>query len=267
MSVAAVIGFRMVKIYSLFTGPALFLFLVFLALRKQDGIEPTAVVEFSLAGVVQAVSMFANAMVVGALVVSDLAQFAESRRQAQAGVIAAFLIGVPVVLMLMCLIVTREPSGNLAQVLMGAGLAGVVIPLSLLSTWDVNDTNLFSASLAASAIFKNVSRRLLAMIAAGFGIAGGVSGIFDGLLGFLGILGILIPPAADVLIAHEFFRQRPTKAAGFCYLSGVGLALVTTPLDSNGLGFMKVTTLPALDGVILAFILSTLRGRGNPSNV
>ena len=150
-------------------------------------------------------------------------------------------------------------------------ILGVALPalfILVFSTWTTNTVNLYSAVLTLAASFHRFSDKQLAMAAGALGTLGAVLGIMDVFLPFVLILGIAATPIAGVYIADFFLLSgsdyrlerlsaRPPVgySALLAWIAGTGVAAAANQ------ELLALTTVPAADGMISAFVLHAVLSR------
>lgn len=129
-------------------------------------------------------------------------------------------------------------------------------------TWTLNSLNLYSASLSLTATFPGVPRWAFILLGTVVGTGLALMGIIEGFIPFLVILGVTIPPFAAIYVIDGWTRFRgvdPTRSIED--LSGIHWPAVSTWAVTSALAAIAlhydftVTTVPALDAVILASLM------------
>ncbi len=88
------------------------------------------------------------------------------------------------------------------------GLVGVAFAALALSTLTTNGVNLYSTGLVTSTAFRNIGYSRIVIFCGIFGTIAAVIGIADRLIGFLVLLGLVVPPIAAVYLSDFFVLGR-----------------------------------------------------------
>jgi cytosine permease len=88
------------------------------------------------------------------------------------------------------------------------GLVGVSLATLVLSTWTSNAINLYSTGLVTSTAFRKAGYGFIVLGCGFVGTTAAVIGIADKLLGFLVILGLVVPPIASIYLTDFFVLGR-----------------------------------------------------------
>jgi cytosine permease len=138
----------------------------------------------------------------------------------------------------------------------------------IFASWTTNDNNLYSASLGLSAIYPKIEKWKLAVVAGVLGTLLAIMGILDQFIPWLILLSIVIPPVAGIYIADHLALNRKSKKieSGFnstafmVWIIASFIGYAATPIASQGLGLLTLTTIPALDSIVVAFVLYFILG-------
>jgi cytosine permease len=93
------------------------------------------------------------------------------------------------------------------------GLVGIAFMTLVLSTWAINAINLYSTGLVTSIAFRNTAYGRIVIGCGLVGTIAAVIGIADRLIGFLVLLGLVVPPIAGVYLSDFFVLGRRDYAA------------------------------------------------------
>jgi cytosine permease len=93
------------------------------------------------------------------------------------------------------------------------GLVGVAFTALALSTLTTNAVNLYSAGLVTSTAFRSFGYSRIVVCCGIFGTIVAVIGIADRLIGFLVLLGLVVPPIAAVYLSDFFVLGRRDYAS------------------------------------------------------
>ena len=93
------------------------------------------------------------------------------------------------------------------------GLVGIAFATLVLSTWTINAINLYSTGLVTSTAFRKTPYGRIVISCGVLGTIVAVIGVADRLIGFLVLLGLVVPPIAGVYLTDFFVLGRRDYAA------------------------------------------------------
>ncbi|WGD37897.1 cytosine permease [Lysinibacter sp. HNR] len=273
MTLTAFWGYRALERLSKWAVPLLIgtlLIAVFLAFMRFGGSElgkPT-LAEFTFGG---AVSLVIGIFIFGVIISPDIARWAKTPRQAMIAGFFGFFVGNSFIILITIILSRLMGIDDLMRMFFILGMGAIAIIVLTLAQWTTNTNNLYSAALNLSVIFPQVARRLLTLIAAVIAISAALLGIYDAFIPFISIMGAFIAPYGGVYLADFFIRRSERlrnsdaytpKIDGWPFIAwGVG-ALVgfctTRPGDGLGWGILSLTTIPALDAIVTAFLIHSI---------
>jgi cytosine permease len=270
MSTTAIIGFKALDILSQIAIPLL---VVLLAVPLWQLWDPQALISLmnkpreNAMPLGAAISIVAGSVSVGMLITPDIVRYAHNPRHALAGTGAAQLLAVPVILIFAMALSLLAGEKDFVALIEKLGLGGIGLVTVMLATWTTNDTNIYLSSLALTSIFTSVRKWMLAAICGALGTIVGLVGIVEHFVPWLSLLGIVFAPAAGVFAidyflrpviyksAHETlppaYRLRPLIAWGIGTLTG----WLTSPEQALGAEMFTLTTIPAIDAILVAGVL------------
>ena len=163
-----------------------------------------------IASISAGISIVIGSFFVGVTLVPDLARFARGRRDAITGSFLSYGLGFPLVLLLSGLpvLVSGDPDLISSMTSLGLGIPALIV--MIFSTWTTNINNLYSASLSIARMMPKVRDWVITLVAGVIGTLLALAGIMDYFVGFLILLGIIVPPIAGVYLA-DYFVLRPTR--------------------------------------------------------
>lgn len=270
MSLTAMYGFRLIERFSSLAVPLLALFMlyvVYLVLRRielQDLLTAPGSGEMSLG---LAISTVVGANILMAVSGPDLTRFARTELEGVKSV-TGLAAGYPLIMLASGIPALAFAETDIMKIMVILGVALPALFILVFSTWTTNTVNLYSAVLTLAASFRRFSDKQLAMAAGALGTLGAVLGIIDVFLPFVLILGIAATPIAGVYIADFFLlsgsayrleqlSERPPVgySALLAWIAGTGTAAAANQ------GLLALTTAPAADGMITAFLLHAALSR------
>jgi len=214
------------------------------------------------------ISAVVGAFMVGVCIAPDMARF--SKRPADSIVAAFCSYGTfsPLVLVIAGLPVMLSGSKDLMSAYQSIGLGLPALIILVLATWTTNVNNLYSTSLGLSQVFPRVRANIVTLLAGGVGTAVGLAGIMEYFVGFLLVLGALIPPVAGIYLVDFFSMKRRDyrlhnlqevqSFRGFTFLAwimGAGVGLLSS------YGGISLTGISALDSLLCAGAVYMAVGR------
>ncbi len=213
------------------------------------------------------ISMIVGGWMVGVTVLPDLTRYARTPLHGAGAAIICFIVGLFAVFLPNIIIALATGEKNIVDVILSFGWVFIALTTVILSSWSSNDNNLYSASLGLASVLEKFAKWKIVLIAGSAGGILGVLGILDQFIPFLIFLGVIIPPIAGVYIA-DFFVNRagydsfseealaPVKIPAFVsWVTGTTVAYMTLPAVENGLGVFTLTTIPALDALLVSSFL------------
>ena len=216
MVVTTIYGFRAIDRLSRIAVPLLAALLLYGVWAVLDG---ASIAELSgvagrpherLTSISAGISIVIGSFFVGVTLVPDLSRFARGRRDAITGAFLSYGIGFPVILLLSGLpvLVSAEPDLITSMTSLGLGIPALIV--LVFATWTTNINNLYSASLSIARILPKVRDWVITLVSGVIGTLLALAGIMDHFVGFLILLGIIVPPIAGVYLVN-YFLIRPTR--------------------------------------------------------
>ncbi|MBL7006462.1 MAG: cytosine permease [Spirochaetia bacterium] len=271
MTLTAMVGFKAIEKLTLVAIPLLLILIIAtISSVYGDGVTIASAANTTAEGAMPfgvAVSVIVGSFIVGALIAPDITRYAKSKKAGGFGMAFGMVIGFPLVLILGGIMVKGSGGEfDFSRIMLSnnsgfwAFLAVVTI---ILAAWTTNDNNLYSGALSINAMFPKIDKWVITVISGGVGIIFALVGIntSGGFQTFLGILTIVIPPAAGVLILDYFiFKSDENKGYNPSEIDAVPnirfIPCIAWILGS-GFGFiiqytsLTFTTVTALDTMII----------------
>ncbi len=287
MTITAMFGFKALQKLSVVAIPLLLIMLVVTIISVYSGDTTLASVAGTAGPAAMpfgvAVSIVIGSFIMGAIIAPDVTRYAKDKKAGGLGMAFGMLVGFPVVLILASIMV-KGAGGEVdfSKVMLGnqTGIWTFMAILAIiLAAWTTNDNNLYSGALAINAMFPKLSKWSITVFSGALGTILALAGINTaaGFQGFLGLLAILIPPAAAVMAVDYFFVKDPASRQ---YREGE-LANLTelrvVPVISWAVGIvfgflvtntsLTITTITALDAIIVSgvvyAVISAVKGKKN----
>ncbi|MEU1973498.1 cytosine permease [Microbacterium sp. NPDC019599] len=214
-----------------------------------------------------AVSLVMGIFILGVVSAPDMARWAKDPKHAMAAGFVGFFFGNSIIIVV-AIVLSRIMGASEPMTIyfmLGLGLAAVVV--LILAQWTTNTTNIYSAALSFSSISGRLNRRTLTVIGGVIGILISVLGAADYFVPFILAIGVIVAPYGGVYLASFLAERRTGRFAvgttvgvadGWsiaAWVLGILTALATTnPADGLGFGVFTITTISALDGLIVGFV-------------
>ena len=264
MSLTAMYGFRLIERFSSLAVPLLALFMlyvVYLVLQRASLQDLWAAQGSGGMPLGLAISTVVGANILMAVSGPDLTRYARTGLEGVKSV-SGLAAGYPLIMLASGIPALAFAESDIMTIMVLLGIALPALFILVFSTWTTNTVNLYSAVLTLAASFRRFSGKQLAMTTGALGTLGAALGIMDVFLPFVLILGIAVTPIAGVYIADFFLLSRgdyslERLAARPCigypallaWLAGTAIAAAANQ------NLLTLTTVPAADGMITAFLL------------
>ncbi|GAA5114608.1 purine-cytosine permease family protein [Pseudonocardia adelaidensis] len=217
----AIFGFKGLQRYSAIAVPieiAIALLALVAIARTEDGFAGVvAVVPAAGIGFGAAVGAVMSTWITGAALVSDVTRYARSGRHVLLGVIAGFVVGAGTFELIATLSAMSVGNSNFVVVMQSLGLLAPAVVMLVLALWNTADNNLYSASLAFTSASDllgfRVPKWVWTIVAIVIAVLVALSGAAAQFGVFLGVVGVVAPPFAGVLIAHFWLVARGVSGA------------------------------------------------------
>jgi cytosine permease len=217
----AIFGFKGLQRYSAIAVPieiAIALLALVAIARTEDGFAGVvAAVPAAGIGFGAAVGAVMSTWITGAALVSDVTRYARSGRHVLIGVLAGFVVGAGTFELIATLSAMSVGNSNFVVVMQSLGLLAPAVVMLVLALWNTADNNLYSASLAFTSasdlLGHRVPKWVWTIVAIVIAVLVALSGAAAQFGAFLGVIGVVAPPFAGVLIAHFWLVARGVSGA------------------------------------------------------
>ena len=218
------------------------------------------------------IGIIGGGFMVGAVITPDVTRYAKSAGHSVGGVILGFFVFQVVIMYMGAILGHAVGEWDIIKVMLGLGWGLIAMLVLVLAQWTTNDNNLYSAALAFAVVFRRWPKWVITLSVGGIGIILALLGMYGALVNWLYIICILIPPIAGVYIAdyfitnHDFYKYenlpKTSKArwlmlAAWIIASFIAYCTTSAP---TGLALFKITTIPAIDSFLIAFVLALIFG-------
>ncbi|GAA1963271.1 cytosine permease [Agromyces allii] len=275
MALTALWGYRSISKLSSLAVPALLVLLlvgiiVGLASQGTDGLATPVENLYTFGG---AVSLVMAIFILGVVTAPDMARWAKTPKQAMAAGFVGFFFGNSIIVVVALVLARIVGETELMTIFFLLGLGGAAVIVLILAQWTTNTSNLYSSALSFASINGRLNRRVLTVIGGVVGILIAVLGAADGFIPFISAIGIVIAPFGGVYVAAFVVDHRAGRFAVaetersvhplaiVAWIAGILVAFAATrPADGLGLGLFDLTTIPALDGLLVGFVVFLVLG-------
>lgn len=264
-----VTGFKGIDKLALALVPVMLAFLMMAAWMSlpqlEQWTEPTGGTPMTLT---TAISAIVGSYIAGVTIQPDYARFARSRRAALGSAFVALAISFPILLFCTAIpsIAYNEP--DLLNVMIALGIGIPAFLLLILAAWSSNVLSVYSGALALATVFRRLDLRVLIVGVGALGTLLALAGAGDYLIEYLVLLGITIPPISsiylvDTLLFRTRFDEVELSKRPRLALKALAswIAAVSVGACSH-FGLFTLTTVAALDSIVVAAALSVILGTG-----
>jgi cytosine permease len=205
-----VFGFRAIDRLSLLFAPLLIMLTAYVAWRALGHASWQALlaVPGTHEDLSTGISAVIGAMIVGVVLMPDITRYSRSTFDCALISITGNGLGAGGALILAMLPALAFHELDPMKYMATLGVVGIAFATLILSTWTVNAINLYSTGLVTATALRNTA---YGRIVIGCGIVGTIAaviGIADSLIGFLVLLGLVVPPIAGVYLTDFFVLGR-----------------------------------------------------------
>jgi len=208
--VTTTFGFRAVERLSQLIAPLLVALTGYVAYRALERVPWAALlaVQGTKVDLSTGISAVIGGTVVGVVLMPDMTRYSRSIADCTLISVVGNGFGTSIALILAMLPAVAFHEMDPMKYMADLGLVGIAFVTLILSTWTINTINLYSTGLVTSTVLRNTP---YSRIVLGCGIVGtvvAVIGIADRLIGFLVVLGLIVPPIASVYLTDFFVLGR-----------------------------------------------------------
>ncbi len=263
MALTAVFGFRIVERFSMMVVPLLAVFMiyvVYVASQQTAWGELLAVPGQSDLTFGQAVSTVIGTNILMAVASPDFTRYARNDADA-VKTVAGLALGYPLIMLASGIPTLVTGEIDIMKIMISLEIAVPALIILVLATWTTNTVNLYAAILTLATVFAETLTWKIALASGVIGTIGAALGVMDYFLPFVFFLGIATSPVAGIYLADFFVLHKGRRdfadlkhapavgvAAYVSWLAGSGFAYLTTYT------FVTLTTISAVDGLLIAFI-------------
>lgn len=263
MALTAVFGFRVVERFSTMAVPLLAVFMtyvVYLASQQTEWDTLLAIPGQRGMSFGQAVSTVIGTNILMAVGAPDFTRYARNDREA-VKTVTGLALGYPLIFLASGVPTLVTGETDIMKIMISLDIAVPALVILIFATWTTNTVNLYSGILTLATVFADTVTWKIALASSVIGTIGAVLGVMDYFLPFVFFLGIATSPVAGIYLADFFVVHKGKRdftdlanvpsigaAAYISWLAGSGVAYLTTYT------FATITTIPAVDGLLVAFL-------------
>jgi len=272
ITLTAIVGYKAIEKVGVFAMPLILLMLIVTIIREYTGdaipAQPAAGPAMPFGA---ALSLLIGSFIIGGVVTPDITRYAKSKSHAAGGLFMGMVVGFPLILTLGAIMVKGAGGEFDFSKIMLKGSSPIWAVMAvltiLLASWTTNDTNLYSGALSLNALFPKLNKVLITAISGGVGTILALLGINTaaGFQSFLGVIAILIPPAASIMIIDYYlFKGEHNKSYNPDKVEEapvIRIIPIIAWIVGAGFGFIAqavkftMTTVPALDTFITSAVV------------
>ena len=227
--------------------------------------EPTGGTPMTLT---TAISAIVGSYIAGVTIQPDYARFARSRRAALGSAFVALAISFPILLFCTAIpsIAYNEP--DLLNVMIALGIGIPAFLLLILAAWSSNVLSVYSGALALATVFRRLDLRVLIVGVGALGTLLALAGAGDYLIEYLVLLGITIPPISSIYLVDTLLFRKRFDEVELSKRPRLALKALATWIAAvsvgacSHFGFFTLTSVAALDSIVVAGVLSVILGGG-----
>lgn len=214
------------------------------------------------------VSLSMSIIIVGAIVSPDISRWAKSRRDCALSSFLGIQFGNAFMIIVSIVLVKCMGTSDIMRIFITLGIAIPGIIVLTLAQWTTNTSNVYSASLSIALVLKKAPEKVLTIVLGIIATLLAVFGIYEGFIGFLNLLGIVIAPVGGVYTAEYYIVKQELKGfdKGVLYKPIVKRSIVSWIIGIlitylSTYGFITLTTIAPLDGFIAGFVVQSIIGK------
>ena len=270
MMATAVIGYKGLGVLSFLAVPLVMLLTVF-GLHASIGEAGSfgAILEMigpgEPIGMGVAISSIAGSVMAGAIAIGDITRYSKNGLQGGLSAAVGYGLGGTIALMIggMIAVVTQVTmigtTPHVPDAMLALGLGTGAIAILILAQWTTNDNNLYSGALGL-ANYIPFNKRIITTLLGLFGTGIAAVGIFEHFIGWLGNLGIWLPPIGGVLMCdywliHKLILKKEYEIGAGKPISLLNVAALIAFISGGVVAYELTWGVAALNGLFTAFIV------------
>lgn len=278
MTITSMIGYKALEKLSVVAVPLLGILLIGSAYLVLKNHNISDLIAAPLTGDIitfgAGISVVIGSLATGIIIAPDFSRYSKSSKDTLIASLLSYFLGYAIVLILAVLLAKATFEVDVVAIMIGIGWGTGGMLVLILAQWTTNNTNLYSSSLAFSAVFKRIPKYIITIFAGIVGTIFALTGIYQNFIPFLSILSIMIPPIGGIYVADFLVRH---KKYNFKYIDDIkkfnyysvgiwAIAVIVAFLTTAppiGFGAFTLTTISAIDAYLVAFILQYIVSKTN----
>ncbi|WP_229106768.1 cytosine permease [Paenibacillus sp. 1001270B_150601_E10] len=276
MMSTAIWGYRSIERLSVWSVPLLVIFIgiaIFTAFHTKGTSAIWEPISGSPIPMGTAISLVIGIFIVGTVLSPDIARWARTPMHAVTAAFIGFFVGNSFMTIIAIFLSRVMDTDDLTNIFITLGLGLPAIIVLTLAQWTTNTSNLYSASLGFSVVFQRVPKKLITVVAGIIATLLAVFGIYDKFLSFLNIITMFVSPIGGIYTAEYLLVDRKKFTfegldrnknwivrSLLVWVAATFFAYMTTPAP-DGFGWLRLTSVSALDAFIFAFIAQWIVGK------
>lgn len=215
------------------------------------------------------ISLVIGSFAAGAVGSPDILRYAKNFKDTVKAMVIGLVIGYGITIVIAAACAKAVGDSNIVTIMIGLGWGILAMLVLILAQWTSNDNNVYSGSLGLSVVFESMPKYKLALFTGITGTIFAVLGLSNKMIPFFSVLGIFTPPLggcylADFYLCKKFYNfdrlntlPKVRKESMIAYFIAAAVGFMTTQ-TSPGFALFQLTTIPAIDSFIVAFIMQII---------
>lgn len=276
MMSTAIWGYRSIERLSVWSVPLLILFIgvaIFTAFHTSGASAVWEPISGPAIPMGTAISLVIGIFIVGTVLSPDIARWARTPMHAITAAFIGFFVGNSFMTIVAIFLSRIMDTDDLTHIFIALGLGLPAIIVLTLAQWTTNTNNLYSASLGFSVVLQKIPKKLITIVAGIIATLLAVLGIYDKFLSFLNIITMFVSPIGGIytseylLVDRKKFtfegidRNKNWVIRSLAVWVAATLFAFMTTAAPDGFGWFQLTSVPALDAFMFAFIVQWVVGK------
>lgn len=215
------------------------------------------------------ISLVIGSFAAGAVGSPDILRYAKNFKDTVKAMVIGLVIGYGITIVIAAVCAKAVGDANIVTVMIGLGWGVLAMLVLVLAQWTSNDNNVYSGSLGLSVVFEKTPKFKLAIFTGISGTIFAVLGLSNLMIPFFSVLGIFTPPLggcylADFYLCKKYYNfdrlstlPKLRKESMIAYAIAALVGFMTTQ-TSPGFALFTLTTIPAIDSFLAAFIMQII---------
>lgn len=270
MMSTVIYGYNAMEKLSVYSVPlllGLMFFTIYLGFSK-NGVPTIEANMESTMTFAQGVSLAVSIIIVGAIISPDISRWAVDKKNCALSSFWGILFGNSFMIIVSIILVKCMGTSEIMTIFITLGISIPGMIVLTLAQWTTNTSNIYSSALSIATIFKKIPQKKLTIVLGVVATLLAVFGIYEGFIGFLNILGIVVAPVGGIYTAEYYIVKKEISNSKenieakqvvmrsiVAWIIGIAVTTIST------YGFITLTTISSLDGFIVGFIAQIILGK------